>query len=426
MNEWNEIDNKILDPAWYTQPEEFHRVFKELRDDDPVHWTENDAYGRHHWTLTRYDHVKEYLLDPARFSSREDSRVPRSPKRKTPEERHAQGWDTNIATIDDPYHNLYRRPINKHFSVPAIAKMSDDVDRIVDEILADISERGTCDLVEDIAAQVPGKVVFRLLGVPECDWGYLQEASWQWLAAADPRYIIDGDELATSLYGQKKILDYCTDLALERRKDPRDDFATTIAQMLVDGDALSTHEMKVWFMTMIGGGLETTRNAGGVGLWLFMNNPEQRALLMSDPDKYMKGAIEEVMRWASPAKNRLRVATEDFDFHGKRIRTGDWVIALLVSANHDERVFNDPGRFDITRTPNPHLALGEGIHLCLGRNLARLELSALFRKVLGHLPDMRPQSSAVNWIADRSVTGFTDMPVEFTPRKYTRQYAAVS
>ncbi|KAF0957988.1 cytochrome P450 [Rhodococcus sp. T7] len=415
MTDWSEIDNKLLDPTWYTKPEEFHAGFRQLRDEDPIHWTENDAYGRHHWSITRYDDVKEYLLDPARLSSREDTRVPRSPKRRTPEEKHAQGWDIQIATTDDPLHNLYRRPINKHFSVPAIARLANDVERIVDEILAEVSERGSCDLIEDIAAQLPGKVVFRMLGVPESDWNYLQEACWQWLAAADPRFTIDGDEVATSLYGQKKLLEYGTELALERRRNPKDDFATVIGNLEIDGDKLSLHEMKVWFTTMIGGGLETTRNAGGVGLWLFMQHPDQRQLLIDDPS-LVKGAVEEVLRWASPAKNRLRVATENFDFHGKRIRAGDWVVAFLASANHDERVFEDPHKFDIRRTPNPHLALGEGIHLCLGRNLARLELATLFRKTLAALPDLHPvDSGEPTWIADRSVTGFTTLPVEYTP-----------
>ncbi|NKX56557.1 cytochrome P450 [Arthrobacter mobilis] len=414
MSGLTEYDNKMLDPHWYTTGE-YHEAFKRLRDEDPVHWTEDSSYGKNYWAITRYEDVKDYLLNPQRFSSRWDTRIPRSPKRRTPEERHAQGWDISIATNDDPIHDLYRKPINKHFSVPAIARLGEDVHGIVDEIIAEVGNRGQADFVEDFAADLPMKVILRMLGVPREDWDMLRIASWQWLAAADPRWIIDGDEVATSLHGHKVLLDYCTELALKRRQDPKDDFATVIGNLEIDGDKLSVHEMKIWFVTMIGGGLETTRNAAAVGTWLFLKNPDQRQLLLDDPS-LTKSAVEEVLRWSTPAKNRLRLATEDFDYHGKRVKAGDWVVGFLASANKDERVFADPHRFDIRRTPNEHLALGTGIHLCLGRALARLELSAFFKTVLSTFPDLElVDDGEPAWIADRSVTGFTSMPVKFTP-----------
>ncbi|WP_148085977.1 cytochrome P450 [Actinocorallia herbida] len=412
--DWKALDNNILNAAWYTTPA-YHDAFKALRDEDPVHWAEDESFGRNYWVLSRHEDVKNYLLDHGRFSSRWDTRVPRSPKRRTPEEQHAQGWDINVATIDPPLHTAYRRPINKHFSVPAIKKLGHDVTAIVDEIIADAAPRGQVDLVEDLCAELPVRVILRMLGVPKEDWPMLREASWQWLAAADPRWTIDGDPVKTSLHGQKRLIDYCTDLALDRRKNPKDDFATIVGNLEMDGDPLSIHEMRVWFVTLIGGGLETTRNAAAVALWLFMANPDQRELLMNDPD-LVNPMIEEALRWTTPAKNRLRIANEDLDLHGRRIRAGDWVIGLLASANKDETVFPDPHRFDITRTPNDHLALGTGIHLCLGRGLARLELATLIPRVLKAFPDLhRTEAGEPDWIADTSVTGFTRMPVAFTP-----------
>lgn len=414
MTDWQKIDNEILNPHWYTT-RDYHDTFKMMRDEDPVHWTENEFYGRNHWSITRYEDVKEYLLRDDLFSNRWDTRITRSPKRRTPEERHAQGWDINIATNDNPMHDVYRAPINKHFSVPAIGRLGSEISSIVDEIIADVADRGECDLVEDIAAELPVKVILRMLGVPESDWAYLREASWQWLAAADPRWIIDGDPVATSNFGMQKLIDYCQDLALERRKNPQDDFATIIGQLQIDGDPLSIHEMRTWFVTMIGGGLETTRNAAAVGLWGFMTNPDQRNLLIEDRS-LTKSAIEEVLRWGTPTKSRLRVATRDFDFHGKRIKTGDWAVGFLASANKDETVFPDPHTFDITRTPNDSLAFGAGIHLCLGRALARLELATLIPRVLETFPDIHPVSDAEPaWIADIGVNGFTSMKVSYTP-----------
>lgn len=414
MADLSEYHTKLLNPKFYTSLG-YRDAFKHLRDEDPVHWVEDSDYGKDYWTVTRYDDVKEYLESPDKLSSRWDTRVPRSPKRRTPEERHAQGIDIEISRSDNPWHDVYRRPMNKHFSVPAIAKLGHDIDAIIDEIIDDVAERGEADLVEDIAGRLPILVVLRMLGVPEEDWDLITLASWQWFASADPRYIIDGDEMKTHLHGLNTVMTYCAALAANRRKKPQDDFATVIANMEVDGDPLSTHEMKTWFATIIAGGLETTRNSASVGTWLFLNNPDQRRLLLENP-RSAKGAVEEVFRWATPAKNRLRIANYDFEWHDKKIKTGDWVVAWLASANMDERQFEDPNRFDITRSPNEHLSLGSGVHTCLGRNLARLELGTFFPKLLSTFPDLEVvENENPSWIADRSVTGFTEMKVRFTP-----------
>jgi cytochrome P450 len=412
MSEWTEIDNKLQDPAWYTT-QEYHQVFTRLRHEDPVHWAEDDAYGKHYWFLTRYEDVRNMLLNPRVFSSRWDTRPPKTTKRYTPEERFEMGFDVSMARNDPPIHDLYRKPVNKHFSAPAINKMRGDVDAINDEIIARVAAKGRADVVEEIAGEMPVKVILRLLGVPEKDWDMLRVAAWQWLAPAHPEYLIDGDVLKTHRHGHSKLLDYCEQLALARREEPKDDFATVLSRVKVDGDPLSIHEMRSYFTIMIGGGLETTRNTAAVGLWLFLKNPDQRQLLLDDPS-LMNSAIDEVLRWVSPARTRFRIAMEDVEIGGKEIRTGDWVFGSQVSANFDETVFENPEKFDITRNPNPHLSFGEGIHLCLGRYLARLELASLFPKVLETFPDMAIAEEP-EWIPDNITTGFSKFDVTYTP-----------
>ena len=171
--------------------------------------------------------------------------------------------------------------------------------------------------------------------------------------------------------------------------------------------------MRSYFTIIIGGGLETTRNTAAVGLWLFLKNPDQRRLLLEDPS-LINSAIDEVLRWVSPARTRFRIAMADVEIGGKEIRTGDWVFGSQASANFDETVFAEPEKFDITRNPNPHLSFGEGIHLCLGRYLARLELACLFPKVLAAFPDMQIAEEP-EWIPDNITTGFSKFDVTYTP-----------
>lgn len=397
MGKW-ETDDRLLDPSWYVTPE-YKDVFRRLRDEDPIHWTEDDSYGKHHWTISRYDDVKQFLTNHEQLSNRWDTRIPATPKRYTPEERFAMGFDTSMARNDPPIHDLYRRPVNKHFSVPAIKKLTGDVSAIVDEIFAEAREKGEVDLVDEIAGELPARVVLRMIGVPESDWNELRVAAWRWLSPADDRYLVDGDPVKTSQLGQQALLAYCAELALARRQQPKDDFATVIGQIRIDDDPLTVHEMRNYMAVIIGGGLETTRSAASLGLLKFIKDRDQAKLLREDPS-LAPSAVAEVLRWGSPVRSKFRVASTDFEWHGKEIRTGDWVVGLLASAHWDERKFSDPESFDIRRNPNPHLMFGEGIHQCLGRNLARLELATLFSRFVAEFPDAE-LSGPTEYMADR-------------------------
>jgi cholest-4-en-3-one 26-monooxygenase len=174
--------------------------------------------------------------------------------------------------------------------------------------------------------------------------------------------------------------------------------------MTVDGDPLSIYEMRSIYSIVIGGGLESTRNAAAVGTWLFLTNPDQKQLLQRDTS-LLSNAVDEIFRWTTPSRTRMRVASQDFDFHGKSIRSGDWVIASQASGNWDERVFPEPQSFDITRDTTQHLAFGEGIHKCLGRHIVKLEVATLLRKIFPAFPEMEVTGEPI-WLADYSVGGF--------------------
>jgi cholest-4-en-3-one 26-monooxygenase len=251
------------------------------------------------------------------------------------------------------------------------------------------------------------------LGVPVSDWPIVHELVWRISAPGDPRFTVDGDPVKTAAEAHLQIMEYSEALAKKRMADPQDDFLSVVVNSEIDGTRLSLHEITTWFFFLIAGALETTRNTISMGLWLFMQHPDQLQLMLSDPS-LRKGAIEEVLRWVSPSRNRLRIVTEDAEWGGREMHTGDWVVLYLPSANWDERQFENPEKFDILRYPNPHLSLGEGIHYCLGRNLARLEMAELLPRTFELLQNLQ-LTSAPTRIPDALGNGWSTMPVSFTP-----------
>ena len=403
------VDDLLMDPAWYAK-NDWHPTFRMLRREDPVHWTDDRRYGHPYWAVSTFGGIREVYERWDLFSSRMGTPLPpRSGRRFTPEERHAMGLDVRAPSLDPPVHGAYRRPINKHFSVPSVARMTKDLDRYVEELISEVAEKDEFDFIKDVAAQLPLRVIFRLLGVPEEDWASLQASVSRYALGSDPAYTIDNDPVKTTMLGAREVDEYAEKLALARRKDPRDDLASVIGSLKIDGDSLSLHEMRSWFSTLIIGGLETTRNALGTGTWQFLENPGQRAMVVEN-EAIVPDAVEEVVRWGSPSRTVLRVANEDLEFHGKEMKSGDWIILFGASGNRDESVWADPDRFDITRERKESIALGHGIHKCLGRNLVRLELARFFPKFLGAFPKLALTAEPV-WVADYNSNGIHHMPV---------------
>lgn len=408
--DWSAVDTALLDPAVHGRGEH-HVAFGLLREHDPVHWTVDHKFGKSYWAVTRYEDVERLLLDHRMFSNSWNTRVPRTPHRMSPETRHELLLDAMVSFLDNPAHGLYRRPINKHFSVPVINRLTGWVDELCEGIIDEVADRESCDLVDELAGEVPVRVVMKMFGVPEEDWSELREATGQFLAASDPRYIVDGDQAKTSRLGMQRLAEYMTRMARERRADPRDDLVSVIGALEVHGEPLSDHELAAWLFALISAGLETTRNAIAVGVWLLLEHPDQARQLLEDPG-LAAPAAEEIMRWMTPSKNRLRIANENTEFGGRQIRAGDWVVGFQVAANRDPLVYDDPDAFDIHRDGPGHLSFGTGIHACLGRHLARLEMTTFIPKLLRTFPDLhRLDDGPLPWLVDASSTGFSSMPV---------------
>jgi cholest-4-en-3-one 26-monooxygenase len=315
------IDNRLNNPQWYTTGEH-HAAFATLRREDPVHWTEDKEYGLNYWSVTRYDDVDAILNDPNRFSSRNTARLLPTSQRITPEDRWEQMLLVTPTAMDNPLHDLYRRPVNKFFSIPAIGRLTEQVDQHVADILGEVAGREEIDLVEEVAAQVPLRVMLSFLGVPGEDWPLLRRLTNQYFLPRDPRFAISDDPKASQLDAIKGLDRYARAMMVDRRQNPREDFATVVSQLRIDGDLLSPYEMSSWVTTLIRGGLETTANAGSVGMWQFLENPDQRDLLLRDPS-LIDSAIDEILRFASPVRHVLRMARDSVEVRGKRINSGD-------------------------------------------------------------------------------------------------------
>jgi cholest-4-en-3-one 26-monooxygenase len=409
--DWDEIDHKLTSPEFFARPD-LHETFDLLRDEDPVHWT--DRHDKHpFWSVTGHQDMVDVLDAPEAFSSRGGTALPAGGMPATAEERKVRGFDGDIVTMDPPVHPRFRQPFNKHFSVPSAGRMQAEIDRIIDVLLDAVAPRGECDVVEEVASQLPTRLFFPMMGIPESDWAWLRRLTTTAQLADDEEFQTEGDARETQKQSQTELFNYMRDLVRERRQRPVDDYTSVIAAMRVYGEPMADDVAGRTAMGVLVGGLETTRNALAVGLLGLMRDPEQAQLLRDDPS-LAKGATEEILRWVTPSRNRLRIATEDLEFRGRQIRAGDWMVLWTLAANRDARVFRDPHQIDITRSPNDHLSFGGGNHICLGRHVARLELAAALRKFVTRFPDAEPVIEPAR-IASQGVNGLKRLDVRFTP-----------
>ena len=407
-----DIDQCLTTPEFFSRPDHLD-LFARLRAEDPVHWTDGD-YERGFWSLSRYDDCVAIMSDSTLFSNLAGPHLPPKGRDLTPEEHCKFGTNVHILMTDPPDHGRRRRPMNKHFAVPLVARMRPLFTEIIDEILDAAEAKNDIDLVEDVAAQLPVKVILRLLGVAEEDWAKLQEMTVRALHSQDPEFLdAEHDELTAKIDYIDQVYKYVVGLVRERRAAPTEDYASILAQ-LRDGDELFTeHEAGFMAVGFVLGGLEGTRNTATVGLMELMDRPELARQVVDSP-ALAKSAVEEVLRWASPSKNKLRVATADTMIGGKQISKGDWVVGWIASANRDESVFDHPNTFDITRSPNKHLSFGHGDHSCIGRAMARLELEILFPEMFRRFPNMERRGEA-EWVVSSTTTGLKRLPVCLDP-----------
>ncbi len=294
----------------------------------------------------------------------------------------------SMINMDDPRHARLRRIVSRSFTPKMIQKFEDDVQAVASRVVDELIELGPgCDFVTEVAAKLPLTIICDMMGIGPEHHQTVFESSNVILSGGDPEFVEDLSEIATLLltHGQR-LQDLVTSLA----QAPGEGLIKALTSANIDGEQLTPQELASFFILLVVAGNETTRNAISHGLHLFTENPEQRELLLADFDGRIGGAVEEIVRLASPVAWMRRTLTRDYELNGTRYEEGDKVLLYYWAANRDEDVFADPYRFDILRNPNPHVGFGgPGPHFCLGAHLARREITVMFRELFTRLPQIR-------------------------------------
>ncbi|MBE3199970.1 cytochrome P450 [Frankia sp. CH37] len=391
----------LLDAASFADGQP-HEQFTWLRENDPVHrHAEPDGPG--FWAVTRYEDVRSVGRDPATFSSTPSVQIP------DVDDGGSLGDHQMMLMMDPPRHSKYRKLVSPFFVPRSARSLRDRTEALARRIVDDVIERGECDLVEDVAGKMPSYVIADLLGIPLEDGRELYRLTEAVHAA--PETVPEGTQLEAGL----RMFTYASELQARKRAEPGDDLASHLLAAEVDGHRLDEMDFNLFFMLLIDAGGDTTRQLVGGGVQTLFEHPDERRRLQENLDDRLPLAVEELLRWVSPVVYMRRTATRDTELRGQRIRAGDKVVIYYGAANRDERVFIDPQRFDITRSPNEHIAFGGGgPHFCLGSHLARVEIIALMREILVRMPDIEP-AGTVTWLESNFISGPRHLPVRFQP-----------
>ncbi len=379
-----------------------HARFESMRSKEPVSWVDDDESG--FWAVTKHADVIEVSRDYHRFSAARGIRI----EEMDQEELEAR---RSMMEHDPPEHTRLRRLVQPGFTPKVVATYEEAFRRLTRVVLDNVLREEEFDFVTEIARELPIRMLCRLLGIPEEDAGQMVEWGDQMISNADPEYTpvvidkVDTEEYRLLPFRAPTAIElfrYAEEIALERRREPKDDIITTLLTAEPDGEPLTDLEFKNFFTLMTVAGNETTRHTISHGLHFLHNHPEQLRWWLEDLSGRSESATEEILRASSVTMHFRRTAVEDTEIRGVPIAAGDKVVIWYPSANFDEDVFDDPFTFDLSRDPNPHVTFGTGRHVCLGASLARLEVRVFFEEFLARVSEMEvgePDRLRSNFIA---------------------------
>ena len=416
-----DLPTPSLDEIDLTDPDAYvdrvpHEQFATLRREAPVFWHEDVEGG--FWCVTRHADIVTVNRDWETYSSYKGAVF-----LWTPDDLEMSRL--MMLNMDPPEHAKLRKLVNRGFTPRRIRELQEVLARRATTIVDDVIDQGRCDMVEAVAAELPLQAIAEFLGVPQEDRHLVFKWSNTMIGSDDPEYASEKDasgQTAETMAASAELYAYAQALAEDRRANPRDDIVSDLVHAEVDGDSLSDTDFNLFFLLLAVAGNETTRNAISHSVLALAENPDQRAWLREDPERW-DSALEEFLRWSTPVMHFRRTATRDTELGGQAIAEGDRVVIWHISGNRDEAVFEDPYTLDLGRTPNEHLAGavssshvafgGGGPHFCLGANLARAEMRVMLQEVVGRLGDFEVDGP-VQRLRSNFINGIKHLPIAWS------------
>jgi len=385
-----------------------YAYYGRLRDEDPVHW--NKAYDL--WVITRHDDVTWMTRHNELFSSAVFRNDPKPAYPAIDESdlglyEYVRNYQADqFIQHDRPEHLDMRRIVHGYFTPKAMESWRPFVVNAVKELLDAAEEKGSMDVMRDLATPLPVLVIAQMMGVPAEDRPYVRQLAEKLLYIGRGEY----DRMPILTDGMKGMLEYVSPLVDERIVRPGDDFISVLASGEKKG-VFSRHQVLVNTSLLLLAGHETTINLICNGTLAFIQHPDQWELYKKDPVGQAKWATEECLRYDAPVKSIQRLAAQDVEMRDKVMKKDDRIRWFISSANRDPNVFADPDKFDITRQPNPHVAFGNGVHHCLGATLARVEGQEVFKALAQRFPDLRMQAEELDYQPSITFRSLKSLPV---------------
>ncbi|WP_419918535.1 cytochrome P450 [Candidatus Poriferisocius sp.] len=382
-----------------------YEYFRYLRDSKPVVWQEHPRWGGF-WSVTRHVDVQRVSRDSECFSSQPNPFL----LEDQPPSTYDEATSGMLISLDPPDHTKMRKLINRGFTPRRVRDLEGRIQATVDRLVDQVSNRRGCEMVGDIAVELPLQVIADLVGVPEED----RHQIFHWTEVTfgfDERFSPEERHQASV-----DMFAYADRMCEIRKNEPHDDLISVLMEAEVDGESLNQLQIDVFFMLLQNAGSETTRNLITTGTLELIRHPEQMQMLRDDPS-LIPNAIEELLRYTTPVMQFVRRPRYDTVVGDQEIKAGDPVVLWYVSANRDERVFDNPNTLDITRDASQHVSFGAGgPHFCLGASLARLESRIMFEAIVDRFdgleldvddPDSLPR------LHSNLIDGYAELPLRW-------------
>ncbi len=415
-----EIAATVVSSKSFTDDNIIYPALKWLRHHMPVGRALVDGYDPI-WIITRYDDVRAVSRDAKTFINGDHNLILQTIESDAFTRKSNKGKVrsmNSLAYMDQPEHATYRGVTSNWFMQGNVRKYEERIREIARESVAEFLEfGGECDFVKDFALYYPLRVIMDLLGVPRSDEKMMLKLTQQLFGGDDPderrEEIPEGPDAAARAWRAtlEDFYDYFRDLSRDRRASPCNDLISLIANTRVEGEYIDEDRELDYYIAVATAGHDTTSAASAGGFLGLLRYPEQFALLKADPSQ-VANFIDEAIRWAVPIKHFMRSAARDTEIGGQDIRKNDRLLLSYPSANRDETVFNNPDAFDITRSPNNHMAFGNGPHMCIGQHLAKLDMRILFEELMPHLKSIE-LAGQPKLLQSNFISGLKSLPIRY-------------